>query len=238
MTLPGGRGTVCGARSSGGRPAGLQLPITRLEIRAWTSLGLERPCPARRLAPAVTRKEPTFPLCAQRRRHAAAKPPATDRKRGGGDVGFNSTFRGERQPAGPPRGKGSGDSDQQLGAGAGGNPLPAADGGETSKLPPRWEHPQSSHTPEANPAPGQDSSFRRGETGSSAEARGGDFRPHPRWRPGGAQGRFRVGKKVIGRGRSLLSPSSDPTRTGKSASSRRFAASALLCLRSSAEGVP
>lgn len=158
-------------------------------------------------------------------------------------MGFIGTFRGERRPAGSPRRKGFRGSypDQQPGAGAWGSPLPAVWGGKTSKLPTRTNPRWSPHTPEGNRLwVSTPPSEKERPDPLFAKVCGDDFRPHPRWPPAAARagGASAVGRKVTERQQNLLSPSSDPTRTGRSASSWSFAASALLCPRSSGEEVP
>lgn len=160
------------------RPAGLRVPITRLEIRACRSLGLgwpRGPAPLAASTPHPRRlSEPTCPSGTSRRRPLKLPAPRrreapSDRQEARGVDGALLARPAASGSAGHREDRVPGVSDQQLGAGAGGNPLPAAEGGGTAKLPLRGS-PRRPRTHRKGTRSGQDSSFRRGEAGSSAEA--------------------------------------------------------------------
>lgn len=193
-----------------------------------------------------------FSLCVKRGhllKQSSSAPPVrkapSDRQRrlGGTDAGFISSFCGQRRPAGSSRRKRfwRSYSDSQLRAGAWVSPEPESGyfrGLRAEKLQNfRWgrtlggprTHRKGIGSWSDHLLPkGTDLIFlyRPAET-TSARTQNGRQRRR-------AGGELRaVGPKVIGRRRSLLS-----TRTGRCVSSWRFAASASLCPRSSGEEVP
>lgn len=177
---------------------------------------------------------------------SAREAPGDRQRLRGTDVGFISILVSGVGPQRYHGGKGSGEVRVNLGSqlaqarGVGSRGrfrqvraenLPTSDGGRA----PPW----SSHTPEGDRTLGQTSVFRKERIRASFCIRPAE-KTSARSQDGHQQrlGASVAGRKVTGRGRSLLSPSSGSTRTGGSASSWGFVAFALPCPRSSGEEAP